>query len=310
MTDGRVRHADRQRKPSIIDGRSGTVVMVSIEQDDSAASSELPVRSSKRKVRIPSLPISMKSLFFSNSGVARGKDTVLKRHGKRWKVLSTEPNIFLIENFLSERELQYFDEQTKLKMRNFLSSYTEDEDGNRVLDERRTSTFVWFQKRGSNILKQVERRAAEMVGTHPNNVEPFQIVAYKNGQEFKAHHDMGTLDEESGAVEASDPRRLVTFFVYLNTLPEGQGHTEFPSLNLSVKPERGTALCFPNVLVNGEPDTTTVHCAKPVSDGYTKFGMNVWITGSDLQDMADVAPARKKAKKTREIRSKSVDISV
>ena len=39
-------------------------------------------------------------------------------------------------------------------------------------------------------------------------------------------------------VELVNPRRLVTYFIYLNTLPEGQGCTEFPRLNIAVTPKR------------------------------------------------------------------------
>ena len=76
-------------------------------------------------------------------------------------------------------------------------------------------------------------------------------MAYKEGQYFKAHHDAGVLlsddevDEESGCeggrIELGDPRRLVTFFVYLNTLPKGQGATAFPRLGIEVSAVRALA---------------------------------------------------------------------
>jgi len=151
----------------------------------------------------------------------------------------------------------------------------------------------------------------------------FQVVAYRDGQQFKAHHDAGTLETDSeagsdddddddddsggsggdggggdcndhdgnvndgdnvnesmdllplkirgggggggcGGCDGSDdcsgdpevksdkrcrkkkarkkrwrvrlvaPRRLVTFFVYLNSLPPGQGATTFPALGIEV----------------------------------------------------------------------------
>ncbi len=40
------------------------------------------------------------------------------------------------------------------------------------------------------------------------------------------HHDAGILDMDTGTVEITEPRRIATFFVYLNTLPNGIGHTE------------------------------------------------------------------------------------
>ena len=69
----------------------------------------------------------------------------------------------------------------------------------------------------------------------------------------------------------------MTLFVYLNTLPEGVGHTEFPLLRtagssgavtLSVRPRSGTALVFCNVDSSGESDVRLCHRACPVPEGH------------------------------------------
>ena len=107
-------------------------------------------------------------------------------------------------------------------------------------------------KGGDTSLRSIEARAAELVGLPPDYVEPLQVVTYTNGQRFDLHHDLGPIsladDEDAGdqrllAAQASEitveaptgPKRLVTLFVYLNTLPEGVGHTEFPQIGLSVR---------------------------------------------------------------------------
>ena len=110
-------------------------------------------------------------------------------------------------------------------------------------------------------------------------------------------------DEALAALSAKDvtveltegPRRLATLFLYLNTLPEGIGHTEFPLLPaelgghtelrrrgggggpFSVRPRCGTALLFCNVDASGAPDVRLCHRACPVPDGHIKFGVNVWV---------------------------------
>jgi hypothetical protein len=87
-----------------------------------------------------------------------------------------------------------------------------------------------------------------------------------------------TVDDVT--VERQDgPRRLITLFVYLNTLPDGIGHTEFPLLrkddgtSFSVRPRSGTALVFCNVDANGHPDPRLCHRACPVPEGHVKFGV-------------------------------------
>lgn len=56
---------------------------------------------------------------------------------------------------------------------------------------------------------------------------------------------------EDGSVEVLPPTRVATLFVYLSTLPDGQGCTTFPRLNrgkgLQVQPKRGKALVFCNL---------------------------------------------------------------
>ena len=42
-------------------------------------------------------------------------------------------------------------------------------------------------------IRAIETRAAELCGVPPDNVEPLQVVAYRDGQQFKTHHDAGTL---------------------------------------------------------------------------------------------------------------------
>lgn len=70
----------------------------------------------------------------------------------------------------------------------------------------------------------------------------------------------------------------------MNSLPENEGHTEFPFLNVSVQPMRNTAVVFCNVLDSGEADFRVCHCAKPVSHGWRKFGVNIWLTDANLSE--------------------------
>ena len=105
--------------------------------------------------------------------------------------------------------------------------------------------------------------------------------------------ELARLETRHVTVEAEDgPRRLVTLFVYLNTLPEGVGHTEFPLLRsasgkpFSVRPRSGTALIFCNVDASGRPDVRLCHRACPVDDGHVKFGVNIWV--SDVSQQAHV----------------------
>ena len=202
--------------------------------------------------------------------------------------MHTDPNIFLIDGFLTDVEIQHLDRL--VTPARFAKSYTDADDGKKVVDDYRTSTFVHLGKSCDAQIRQIETRAATMVGMAPDNVEPLQVVQYSEGQKFETHHDMGTLGPDNTVEQVFPPRRLVTFFVYLNSLADGAGgHTEFPLLNLKVQPVRGQALLFCNVRRNGEPDERVIHRACPVEGRHLKVGMNLWVVD---QSMAGLACAR------------------
>ena len=114
------------------------------------------------------------------------------------------------------------------------------------------------------------------------------MVSYTRGQKFDLHHDAGTLMANGtvlGEDEAGTPRRLVTVFVYLTTMPENVGCTEFPKIGVTVQPVRGKAVFFCNVCPDGQPDSRLVHRGCPVlSDelAIRKLGLNIWISDKSL----------------------------
>ena len=88
----------------------------------------------------------------------------------------------------------------------------------------------------------------------------WEDVAYRDGQFFETHHDLGTLSDDGAYVtHEGGTRRLATLFVYLNTLPRGQGATEFPELAAPRDCRRGGgddavyAGCAPPAIVQPEP---------------------------------------------------------
>lgn len=245
----------------------------------------LPRRSARAKQRLLRIPQRIQSLFHNACcpAVLKPNMTMLRR----------DPGFLYINNFLSESELAYFDAVcTKFEGR-FSRSYTQDSNMLECISEERTSRNLQLCKSQDAFVRRIEQRAADLVGISSIGVEPMQIVSYKSGQQFKLHHDAGTLRGD-GTVDVENPCRLVTFFVYLNSLPEGEGHTEFPHLALSVQPKQGCAILFSNVQINGEADIRLIHRANPISKGLVKYGLNIWIceTNENLQYLSSATPKR------------------
>lgn len=226
----------------------------------------------------------MKTLFFGNSAKSVPKKVVQ---------IHADPAIYLVHNFLSKGELEYFDIMCTHYERKFQASFTGTDNDDEVISEERTSKFVHLSKSQDKYVRGIEQKAADLVGLSPVNVEPLQIVSYQPGQRFNLHHDAGTLLEDGRVPAMVPPRRLVTMFLYLNSLPEGEGHTVFPCLNLSVRPQRNCALMFCNTTIDSSVACPlAVHCAQPLSSAprhpskcCKKFGVNIWLTDTDLTEL-------------------------
>jgi len=238
------------------------------------------MRRSERKCPF-TIPSRLKNLFHSDSD----QDPSLPSNMQQ---VCDQPNIYLIKNFLNEGDIQHFDKICTLYSMKFASSFTEDEYNCEVLNDYRTSTFIHLSKSQDAIIRRIEERAANLIGISSQNIEPLQIVSYRDGQKFDTHHDAGTYNEDDGEVELVSPRRYATLFVYLNTLPSGQGHTEFPAASpvLSVTPQKGDGVLFCNILPDGQADPLTIHRACPVDKGYMKFGVNIWMSEANHQPLA------------------------
>jgi hypothetical protein len=130
--------------------------------------------------------------------------------GRGMRQVHESPNIFEIDNFLTETELQHIGRIVAAKFANnggFKKSTvnTEVDAILGVEDENRTSTTMWLNKQQDAITRQIETRAAGLLGYAATHCEPLQIVHYTEGQFFDTHHDAGTLMED-GSVEALPPR--------------------------------------------------------------------------------------------------------
>lgn len=87
--------------------------------------------------------------------------------------------------------------------------------------------------------------------------EPYNMLRYRGGQEYKAHSD------DSGLLN-----RLMSAICYLNNDYYG-GEIEFPNFKIKIKPEPGMLILFPS-------NYAYTHIAHPVTEG-TKYGLVTWI---------------------------------
>jgi prolyl 4-hydroxylase len=131
---------------------------------------------------------------------------------------------------------------------------------------RDADTAVFLPLAVPAALHAISRRIAAITETDERQGQPFQIMRYAPGQQYRTHLD---------AVRGAANNRILTTIAYLNE-GYGGGETSFPGLDLRVQGEAGDLLLFRNLLEDGDVDPDMRHAGLPVTAG-VKFIMSRWI---------------------------------
>lgn len=242
----------------------------------------------------------------------RAKQPTLDLH---LKALSCSPRVFEIQDFLSSVEVDHL--LALAKSINLQASSTRASESSEVVldDSTRTSRNSWIARNTDMIVDAIHRRAADVLQmpeallrfrraseipefpeTMISIAERLQLVHYSKGQrkygklscikvlnlssiEYTPHHDFSMP-----RLIKDQPSRFATILFYLNDDMEG-GETSFPrwvnaetSEALKVKPERGKAILFYNLLPDGNYDERSQHAALPVLEGEKVSSSSLRIT--------------------------------
>ena len=195
------------------------------------------------------------------------------------EVKSTHPKVFIITEFLSEFECDAIINIAKPKIHKSTIGNA-DIAGGAHESETRTSSNAWVARETSEITQSLYRRAAhvlkvdEKLLTPQKSAEEMQVVHYLPHQKYDAHHDWGV----SGRPET----RFITLLIYLTDMvsENAGGETSFPKgangEGFKVRPVKGNAVLFYNLLEDGNGDDLALHAALPVVEG-EKWLANFWV---------------------------------
>lgn len=194
------------------------------------------------------------------------------------------PWVVMLNNFLTDEECnrlirlgadQGYQQSYDVGYQRFDGSY------NPHQSEDRTSNNAWCTDKcyQDPITQQILMKIENITGIPDANSEFLQLLRYTPGQYYRTHHDYVPHD-----FERAQGVRILTVFLYLNDVEEG-GETNFPKLDLTVKPKKGAALIWPNVfMLNPDAaDNRLMHQAMPVIKG-TKYAANAWFHQRDFKE--------------------------
>lgn len=188
-------------------------------------------------------------------------------------LFSSDPIIYVVDDFISEDECQEFINCSKGKLQ---PATVVGLDNEQKLKDR-TNEFAWLEHHANESIHEVSKRLSILVQMPIRNAEMFQVVHYESGTEYKPHFDSFDQSTELGK-KYWEPggQRMITALIYLNDVEDG-GATYFPELNISINPKKGNVLVFHNTI----SETTNInprslHAGMPVSSG-EKWAANLWF---------------------------------
>ncbi|KAJ5130522.1 uncharacterized protein N7515_006561 [Penicillium bovifimosum] len=206
--------------------------------------------------------------------------------GYQVHLLSREPLVMYIENFVSEAEANHILDKSVNK---YTPSIVYDGQTERIDPSKRLSDRALLDR--DDTIRCLEDRARAFQGWHPDlYIERMWAQRYNASGHYRHHYDWaGSL--------ARGGDRFSTFMVYLEADCEGGG-TNFPRLKMpagkewcrflecersgkgkemgiTFKPIKGNAVFWENLRPDGTGYPETWHAAFPVTRG-KKVGLNIW----------------------------------
>lgn len=170
------------------------------------------------------------------------------------------PLIVVLGNVLSNEECDELIRLSKDKMKRSKIGMT------REKNELRTSSSMFIEESENETVARVEKRISVIMNIPIEHGEGLQILQYKPGQQYKAHHDF---------FKVGNNNRISTLVMYLNDVEDG-GETFFPKLNFSVSPKKGMAVYFEYFYNDPDLNELTLHGGTPVITG-EKWVATQWM---------------------------------
>ncbi|PEQ13457.1 2OG-Fe(II) oxygenase [Novosphingobium sp. PC22D] len=193
----------------------------------------------------------------------------LARDPSVYRIPVEEAELFAVGDFLDDREcramIELIDcvaEPSQLYDETYIEAYRTSYSGDIPQDDSE--------------VRMIERRLSDLLGIDISWGERVQGQRYAPGQQYREHCDFFDVNAAYWKDEkARGGQRSWTAMIYLSDVEEG-GETAFPSLGISVSPQKGSLLVWNNASADGTPNMATMHAATPVVQG-TKYVITKWF---------------------------------
>lgn len=138
-------------------------------------------------------------------------------------------------------------------------------------------------------VSRIEARMAQVLGIDNSYAETMQGQRYAVGQEFKAHHDFFHMSQSYWEQEGpAGGQRTWTAMIFLDEPAEG-GATEFPHVQIGIRPQTGTMAIWNNMKPDGTLNYKSLHTGTPVKSG-VKHIITKWYRQNKWLELNTPAP--------------------
>ena len=189
-------------------------------------------------------------------------------------IININPEIYTINNFLTNEECEHIINISKNNLKNALVS----SDKSGIISDGRTGQNTWLPHNCTNITKNISEKISNLLNISLDNAESIQVIYYNKTQEYKSHYDGWEFNGSERSVRnlLRGGQRIYTALCYLNDVEKGGG-TIFTKINKTIDPEKGKLLVFKNVYDNSNVrHYLSEHAGMPVLEG-EKWGFNLWF---------------------------------
>ncbi|CAB1352975.1 unnamed protein product [Coregonus sp. 'balchen'] len=135
--------------------------------------------------------------------------------------------------------------------------------GERFSTETRVAKSAWLADEDNPVISRVTQRMADLTGLDMKAAEMLQVANYGIGGQYEPHFDYKLTNDTDYMTRGG---RIATILIYMSDVEVG-GSTVFPDIGAALRPHKGSAVLWYNLLQNGEEDARTLHAACPVFVG-------------------------------------------
>ncbi|XP_077538235.1 prolyl 4-hydroxylase subunit alpha-1-like isoform X2 [Haemaphysalis longicornis] len=215
-------------------------------------------------------------------------DAMLRWRPLHVEVLSEEPRIALVHNFLTGREQRVLKQLAEPLL---FRAVVYAPDNTQTTAKIRISKVAWLKDEHHPMVARLSAAVSAVTGMDVACAEETQVVNYGVGGHYSPHHDYSPPYQRAGHMDSVLGQRAATWLMYLSDVKRG-GSTIFPKLGLEVEAKAGRALFWINLLPEqkhgfhfehrfkygqlSEGDNRTKHGACPVLLG-SKWIATKWI---------------------------------